>query len=108
MPSSTPKRSSAAWVASSSAWETSVSLLPGTIALRPSASTHSVAQLRASTSGANSPMPNDQALSPTQPSRVAPQSMETKSPSSSTMLFDGIPCTTTSFTDAQIEPVKPW
>ena len=42
------------------------------------------------------------AASPCQPSTMAPQSIDTMSPSSSTMASLGMPCTTTSLGDAQI------
>ncbi len=47
------------------------------------------------------------AASPCQPSTIAPQSMEMTSPSASPR-SPGMPCTTSSLTEAQIEPGKPW
>ncbi len=50
------------------------------------------------------------AASPCQPSRIAPQSIEIRSPAFST-LSPGMPCTTSSFTEAQITPGNhrpPW
>ena len=46
------------------------------------------------------------AASPCQPSTMAPQSIETRSPSRNTR-SPGIPCTTSSFTETQITPGKP-
>jgi hypothetical protein len=43
------------------------------------------------------------AASPCQPSRIAPQSTEIRSPSASTCPALGMPCTICSFTDAQID-----
>jgi hypothetical protein len=43
------------------------------------------------------------AASPCHPSRIAPQSTDTRSPSASTCAVDGMPCTICSFTDAQID-----
>ena len=43
------------------------------------------------------------AASPCQPSRMAPQSTEIRSPSASTFECAGMPCTICSFTDAQID-----
>ena len=54
-------------------------------------------------------MESDQTLraaSPCQPSTMAPQSIETRSPSRNTR-SPGIPCTTSSFTETQITPGKP-
>ena len=48
-----------------------------------------------------------QALSPTQPSTMAPVSMEMMSPSRKTTSAEGMPCTICSFTDAQMEPGNP-
>ena len=53
------------------------------------------------------PQKKVQALSPTQPSTMAPVSMEMMSPSLSTTLREGMPCTICSFTDAQMEPGNP-
>ena len=53
------------------------------------------------TSGATSPIATVIAASPCQPSTIAPQSMETMSPSVSTR-SPGMPCTTSSLTEAQI------
>ena len=54
-------------------------------------------------SGSISPTPAVKAASPCQPSTIAPQSIETMSPSSS-RTGPGIPCTMTSFGEAQITP----
>ena len=66
-------------------------------------------QIRASSSSSapTSPTGTVIAASPCQPSTIAPQSIEIRSPSASTRP-PGMPCTISSFTDAQIEPVKPW
>ncbi len=67
----------------------------------------SVTAIRAATSSGTSPRATETAASPCQPSTMAPQSIETRSPSASTRA-PGTPCTTSSLTDTQIEPVKPW
>ena len=53
--------------------------------------------------GVSAPTATVMAESPCQPSTMAPQSMETTSPSASTR-SPGMPCTTSSLTDAQIVP----
>src|SRR5699024_3591226 len=73
----------------------------------PCSKIHAVASLSICAFGASSPIPKVHAESPTHPSRVAPQSMETKSPSFKMCSSFGIPCTMTSLTDVQILPVKP-
>ena len=62
---------------------------------------------RRCTSGATVPTGYVQALSPTQPPTMAPVSMEMRSPSRRTSFLEGMPCTTASFTEAQMEPGKP-
>ena len=59
------------------------------------------------TSAGTSPTATVVAASPCQPSTIAPQSMEMTSPSASTR-SPGMPCTTSSLTEAQIDPGKPW
>jgi hypothetical protein len=48
------------------------------------------------------------AASPCQPSRIAPQSTEIRSPSARIWVAAGMPCTICSFTEAQIDAGKPW
>ena len=78
---------------------------PGTIAAMPAASDASVTWIRRSSSGPISPTPAVKAASPCHPSTIAPQSMETMSPSSS-RTGPGTPWTMTSFGEAQITPEK--
>ena len=73
-------RASAARVPSSMACETSVSRLPGSMAAMPASMDSRVASDSASSTGMSAPMPNVNAESPCQPSRMAPQSMDTRSP----------------------------
>ncbi|SIN56617.1 Uncharacterised protein [Mycobacteroides abscessus subsp. abscessus] len=67
-----------------------------------------VASDSASSLGMTVPTANVHAESPCQPSSIAPQSMETRSPSASTAVAEGIPCTTWSLTDEQMDAGKPW
>ena len=70
----------------------------------------SVASISARSSGrpaSRPPTMTEIAASPCQPSTIAPQSMEIRSPSASTR-EPGMPCTTSSLTDVQSAPVKPW
>jgi hypothetical protein len=60
-----------------------------------------------SSAGSVRPTPTVMAASPCQPCRIAPQSSDTRSPSSSTCRAAGMPCTTCSFTEAQIDAGKP-
>ena len=55
-----------------------------------------------SSAGINAPTPKVIAESPCQPSRIAPQSMDTRSPDASISAADGMPCTTRSLTDEQM------
>ena len=61
----------------------------------------SVTRISSSTSGSTSPTATVTAASPCQPSTIAPQSMEITSPSWR-VRSPGMPCTTSSLTDAQI------
>ena len=61
-----------------------------------------------SSAGRGVPTATVTAASPCQPSRIAPQSIEIRSPSASTVVGDGMPCTTCSLTDAQIDAGNPW
>ena len=65
----------------------------------------SVTSMRRWASGSICPTPAVKAASPCQPSMMAPQSMEMMSPSSS-RYGPGMPCTITSFGEAQITPGK--
>ena len=67
----------------------------------------SVTSHRALTSSETLPTKKVQALSPTQPLTVAPVSMEMMSPSFMSTRSDGMPCTISSFTDAQMLEGKP-
>jgi hypothetical protein len=67
----------------------------------PAQSDSSVTRISSVTSGATSPMATVMAASPCQPSTMAPQSIEITSPSARAR-SPGMPCTTSSFTDAQI------
>ena len=67
----------------------------------PAHSEPSVTLISSSTSGRTSPTATVIAASPCQPSTIAPQSIEMTSPSCSTR-EPGMPCTTSSLTDAQI------
>jgi hypothetical protein len=54
------------------------------------------------------PTPTVTAASPCHPARIAPQSMETMSPSCSRRCWLGMPCTISEFTDVQIDAGYPW
>ena len=69
----------------------------------PAASDCSVTSMSRAASGSICPTPAVKAASPCQPSTMAPQSIEMMSPSWSTY-GPGMPCTITSFGDAQITP----
>ena len=71
------------------------------MAAMPAANEASVTSMSRASSGSISPTPAVNAASPCQPSTIAPQSIETMSPSSSRW-GPGMPCTITSFGDAQI------
>ena len=85
----------------------SVTRPPSRAAAMPRHSDSSVTRISSVTSAGTSPTATVIAASPCQPSTMAPQSSETTSPSTSTR-SPGMPCTTSSLTDAQIEPGKPW
>ena len=85
----------------------SPSRLPGRAASSPAHMHRSVTSSRRFFSGEIFPTAYVHALSPTQPSTMAPVSMEMMSPSLSTTLREGMPCTICSFTDAQMEPGNP-
>ena len=93
----------AARVPDSMACETSVSRLPGTIAAMPASSDSLVASESASSAASRVPTPKVIAASPCQPSSTAPQSMDTRSPGARISAAEGMPCTTRSLTDAQID-----
>ena len=80
---------------------------PSRAAAIPCHSASSVTRISSVTSGGTSPSATVIAASPCQPSMIAPQSMETTSPSASTR-SPGIPCTTSSLTEVQMVPGKPW
>ena len=61
-----------------------------------------VTSMSRATSGLASPHATERPLSAHQPSRISPQSSETRSPSSMTR-GPGMPCTTSSLTDTQSE-----
>ncbi len=67
-----------------------------------------VASDSASSAGISAPTPKVMAASPCQPSTMAPQSIDTRSPWASTSSPDGIPCTTRSLTEEQMLAGKPW
>ena len=54
-----------------------------------------------------SPTCTDTAESACQPSRMQPASMDSRSPSRRILVASGMPCTTSSFTDAQMVAGKP-
>ena len=88
--------------------ETSTSRLPCFIAAMPAHIDSSVTRESSISSGAcPEPTKAVYAASPCQPSMIAPQSMEMMSPSLRTTSSDGMPCTTTSFTEVQIVAGKP-
>ncbi len=79
----------------------SVTRPPSRAAAIPAHRASSVTRISSETSGGTSPIATVIAASPCQPSTMAPQSMEITSPSTSTRL-PGMPCTTSSLTEAQI------
>ncbi len=66
-----------------------------------------VTSIRRCDSASTSPTPTVIAASACQPSMIAPQSIETMSPASSTR-GPGMPCTTTSFGEMHATAGKPW
>jgi hypothetical protein len=85
----------------------SVTRPPSDAAANPRHIASSVTRIRSSASSPTGPTATVMAASPCQPSTIAPQSMETMSPSAITR-SPGMPCTTSSFTEAQMLPVNPW
>jgi len=67
----------------------------------------SVTRISSTTSSGTAPSATVIAASPCQPSTMAPQSIETTSPSASTR-SPGMPCTTSSLTEVQMVPGNPW
>ena len=67
-----------------------------------SASSVTRTSLSASGEGGWSPTITVTAESPWKPSQMAPQSSDSTSPAFSTRVFDGMPCTISSLTDAQM------
>ncbi len=86
----------------STACEMSVSRPPTRAAARPAHIEASHACDSATASGETSPTNTVIAESPCQPSTIAPKSIEMVSPSVSFSPTVGIPCTTRSFTEAQM------
>ncbi len=84
-----------------------MTLPPSRAAANPRHIASSVTRISSSASSGTSPTATVIAASPCQPSTMAPQSIETTSPSSITR-SPGMPCTTSSFTETQMLPVKPW
>ena len=85
----------------------SVSLPPTRTAAMPCHMASSQTRISSSSSSEARPDATVTAASPCQPSTIAPQSMETMSPSRRT-LGPGMPCTISSLTEAQIVAGKPW
>ena len=80
---------------------------PSRAAAMPCHSDSSVTRISSRTSAVTSPTATVVAASLCQPSTMAPQSMEIMSPSFRTTSSDGMPWTTTSFTEVQIVAGKP-
>jgi len=78
--------------------------LPGIITAMAAARASSATSIRREADGEIAPTPAVKAASPCQPSTMAPQSIDTMSPSSSVSAgpSPGMPCTTTSLIEAQI------
>ena len=108
MPYLRPSASSASCTAVSIAYDMSVRRAPGRIAAMPANMALRVAADRSRSACPTVPTATVTAESPCQPSRIAPQSIEIRSPSASTCRPAGMPCTTCSLTDAQIVAGKPW
>jgi hypothetical protein len=85
----------------------SPTLPPGRAAAIPAHNAASASSTSVVSSGPTAPTGTEIAASPCQPSTMAPQSIETRSPSRSSR-SPGMPCTTSSFTEVQIEAGKPW
>jgi hypothetical protein len=90
------------------ACEMSVSRASGAITAMPACRAASQAADSARSASVTAPTGRVTAASPCQPSRMAPQSTEIRSPSASTCSADGMPCTICSFTEAQMVAGKPW
>jgi hypothetical protein len=78
---------------------------PSRAAAKPAHIEPSVTRISSVTSAGTSPTGTVIAASPCQPSTMAPQSIEITSPSARTR-SPGMPCTTWSLTEAQMEPGK--
>ena len=85
----------------------SVTRPPSLAAANPRHMLSSHTRISSTSSAQTSPTGTVIAASPCQPSTMAPQSSDTTSPSWSTR-SPGIPCTTSSLTEAQIVAGKPW
>jgi hypothetical protein len=75
--------------------------LPGTAAAMPALSAARAVSISLVSSGLGSPMLNEIAASPVQPSSVAPQSTLSRSPSAS-LRSSGMPCSASSLSEAQM------
>src|SRR5689334_13017607 len=90
------------------AWPMSPSRAPSRISLIPASRDSSVTRTSFSASAdGGSPTNTVSALSEWNPSQIAPKSSDSTSPSARTRCGDGIPCTTSSLSDAQIEAGNP-
>ena len=78
---------------------------PSAAAAKPRHSDSSVTRISSAALRDTWPTPTVTAASPCQPSTMAPQSIETMSPSATTR-EPGMPCTTSSLTETQIEAGK--
>src|ERR1700728_1747440 len=92
----------------STACEMSLSRFPGRAWARPAHSARSQARSSAASSSLIGPTPTVRAASPCQPSRIAPQSIEIRSPAASRASALGMPCTIWSLTEVQIVAGYPW
>ena len=86
----------------------SISRPPSRAAAIPSHSDSSVTREQLELLGRDLADRHRDAASPCQPSTIAPQSIEIRSPSRSIAFGDGMPCTISSFTEVQIVAGKPW
>ncbi len=103
MPYSALSRSAAPAIADWTANEMSESRPPGRAAAIPASRAASHAAESARSTSDTAPTGIVTAASPCQPSRIAPQSTEIRSPSASTRAAEGMPCTICSLTEAQID-----
>src|SRR5580704_6072069 len=92
----------------STACEMSLSRFPGRAWARPAHSARSQARSSSASSSLIGPTPTVRAASPCQPSRIAPQSIEIRSPAASRASALGMPCTIWSLTEVQIVAGYPW